>query len=336
MMLCNSSNSRVKWVDEVKVIACILVVLGHFLQSMTKAGILPANDLYQWFNQTIYYFHVWLFFICSGYLYQRYSKVDSLSSWWRNVRKKALVLGVPYLTFSLVTWLFKTLLSSDVNDQVGGLADTLFLHPVSPYWYLYCLFFTFLVMPTFRSATGVAAGLAIALLLKVLSMSGIEIGLYAISSVCGNLILFALGMAIVSLQVRLDNKRIIGVLCGCVFLVLSVVFYRQEIDSAPLGFLMTILACTSVVTLTAANGDRIDCSRVVRLLARYTLPIYLMHTLVAAPVRIVLLKAGITNAPVHVVLGLTASIVGPIIAAWIMRRLKYPEFLLYPTKFVRP
>ena len=41
---------------------------------MTKADILPKSDLYKWFNTTIYYFHVPLFFICSGYLYQKYSK----------------------------------------------------------------------------------------------------------------------------------------------------------------------------------------------------------------------------------------------------------------------
>lgn len=50
-------RTREKWVDDVKVIACILVVLGHFFQSMTKANILPENDLYKWFNTTIYYFH---------------------------------------------------------------------------------------------------------------------------------------------------------------------------------------------------------------------------------------------------------------------------------------
>lgn len=44
---------REKWVDDVKVIACILVVLGHFFQSMTKASIMPENDLYKWFNTTI-------------------------------------------------------------------------------------------------------------------------------------------------------------------------------------------------------------------------------------------------------------------------------------------
>ena len=46
-------RTREKWVDDVKVIACILVVLGHFFQSMTKANILPENDLYEWFNTTI-------------------------------------------------------------------------------------------------------------------------------------------------------------------------------------------------------------------------------------------------------------------------------------------
>lgn len=73
-------KQREIWIDNVKVIACVLVVLGHFFQSMTKANILPANDLYRWFNQTIYYFHVYLFFICSGYLYQKWSRVEDVGS----------------------------------------------------------------------------------------------------------------------------------------------------------------------------------------------------------------------------------------------------------------
>ena len=77
-------KQREIWVDNVKVIACILVVLGHFFQSMTKSDVLPANDLYQWFNQTIYYFHVPLFFICSGYLYQKLSVVNDAHSLGRN------------------------------------------------------------------------------------------------------------------------------------------------------------------------------------------------------------------------------------------------------------
>ena len=165
-------RTREKWVDDVKVIACILVVLGHFFQSMTKASILPENDLYGWFNTTIYYFHVPLFFICSGYLYQKYSKVDGAGSWCRNVAKKALVLGVPYATFTTATWVLKKVFSSSVNDQIGGLGDTLFLHPTAPYWYLYALFFIFLVTPTFSSVKAAVVGLIVTLAAKALILTG--------------------------------------------------------------------------------------------------------------------------------------------------------------------
>ena len=101
------ARTREKWVDDVKVIACILVVVGHFFQSMVKASILPDSGLYEWFITTVYYFHVPLFFICSGYLYQKYSKVNSVGSWRRNVAKKVLALGIPYVTFSTATWVLK-------------------------------------------------------------------------------------------------------------------------------------------------------------------------------------------------------------------------------------
>lgn len=70
-------------------------------------------------------------------------------------------------------------------------------------------------------------------------------------------------------------------------------------------------------------------------LAEYTMPIFLMHTLFAAPLRSVLMKVGIENAVIHVVVGLGISFIGPIIAAWIMKKTRWLEFFLYPNKFVK-
>ena len=165
-------RTREKWVDDVKVIACILVVLGHFFQSMTKANILSENDLYEWFNTTIYYFHVPLFFICSGYLYQKYSKVNSIGSWCKNVAKKALALGVPYVTFSTATWLLKMVFADSVNKQADGLFSTLVVNPSDPYWYLYALLFIFLVTPTLSSMKVASVVLMIALVAKTLILTG--------------------------------------------------------------------------------------------------------------------------------------------------------------------
>lgn len=332
--------NRVHWVDEVKVLACMLVVLGHFLQSMTMSGILPANALYRWFNQMVYYFHVPLFFICSGYLYQRCSRVNDARSWLRNVAHKALALGVPYFVFSTITWALKAMNADAVNDPVGGLADALFVQPLSPYWYLYTLFFIFVVTPTFQNVRQAWIGLVVAMAVKVVStIVGDTIGIYAISTVLGYEIYFVLGMCISRWDVRHEERsrgvRFYGIVSGVVFLAGSVVAFSREHTAVFIPFVLSLLACTAVIALMAQNESMIWQHRNVRVLSKYTLPIYLMHTLFAAPVRIVLMRVGILNAAVHVIVGLTISIAGPMIAAEIMHRLHYPEFLLYPSRFIK-
>ena len=230
-------TTREKWVDDVKVIACILVVLGHFFQSMIKANILPENDLYKWFNTTIYYFHVPLFFICSGYLYQKYSKVNVFKSWKKNVAKKALALGVPYLTFSTATWILKTMFSGSVNDQIGGLDDTLLLHPTAPYWYLYALFFIFLVTPTFSTAKMAVTGLAVAVVAKVYILMG-GIGIYAVSTVLIDEIWFVLGMSICVFDVQIRGKKLQGTVIGLLFVGLSVAVYMADIQNSAMSFVL--------------------------------------------------------------------------------------------------
>ena len=42
-----SLAKREAWVDNVKVIACIFVALGHFFQSMVGSSILPDSDFYK-------------------------------------------------------------------------------------------------------------------------------------------------------------------------------------------------------------------------------------------------------------------------------------------------
>ena len=314
-------KTREKWVDDVKVIACILVVLGHFFQSMTKANILPKNDLYEWFNTTIYYFHVPLFFICSGYLYQKYSKVNSVGSWYRNVAKKVLALGV-----------LKKLFSSSVNDQIGGLGEALFLHPTAPYWYLYALFFIFLVTPTFNSVKAAAVGLVVALAAKSLILTGGD-SVYAVSTVLSNEIWFVLGMSICAFNVQLKGRKVQGMMCGVLFIILSIMVYTAEISSSAVSFVMGLLACVAVIMMVAGFEEKFG--RGMEFIAKYTMPIFLMHTLFAAPLRSVLIKIGIESAVIHVVLGLVISFAGPIIAAWIMKKTKWLEFFLYPNKFIR-
>ena len=72
--------------------------------------------------------------------------------------------------------------------------------------------------------------------------------------------------------------------------------------------------------------------KVTDFLSKYTMPIFLMHTIMAATLRTILLRIGITNGAVHIVLGLIISFWGPILAAQIMEKSRWLEFFLYPNK----
>lgn len=86
----------------------------------------------------------------------------------------------------------------------------------------------------------------------------------------------------------------------------------------------------AVILLVAGLEEK--SGKMMDFLAKYTMPIFLMHTLFAAPMRSVLLKLDIGFFMIHVVLGLGISFVGPIIAAWFMKKTKWLEFFLYPNK----
>lgn len=318
------------WIDNIKIFACLLVLLGHFFQSMIKSGILPDNALYLWFNQTIYYFHVPLFFVCSGFLYQKFSKVDSLANWKRNVLKKAVALGIPYFTFSFATWLLKTVFSGAANDAVGGLGESLFLQPISPYWFLYCLFFIFLITPTFKNAKAASVAVGVAAIMKI-AENTVGCRPYFVQIVLANEIWFVLGMMFVFIS-RKNLKQLWGLILVGLFGVLSVLALILDWNNGFVSFTITLVAVTGFVLLFVHANQT---NRVLQFFSKYTMPIFLMHTLFAAPTRAVLMKLGVVAWSIHVVIGITISIVGPIIAMIIMQKSFWLEFFINPWKVLR-
>lgn len=327
------SREREAWPDAVKLVACVFVVLGHFTQSMVKSGIMHDGSLYDWFQATIYSFHVPLFFICSGYLYQRYSRVDSFDSWRQNVRKKALALGVPYVFFTCVTLVLKAFAGDLSNSQESGLIETLLFHPTAPYWYLYTLFFIFLIVPTAGSRRVCTVIIAAAGFAKAMSLSSMLPSPlpYAVASVCENGLWFALGMGLSCFGwlKRLDWKSVI---VGFVFLPLSAVLYGFDAGSI-WWFVIGLLACLCVVSscvVGCGNGGSVDVSA----FARWTMPVYLMHTIFAAGWRVVLLKLGISSPPIHIVTGLVIGFAGPVIAVRILERYSPLDFVIFPNRYI--
>ena len=118
------------------------------------------------------------------------------------------------------------------------------------------------------------------------------------------------------------------------FGIFSVVVYEAGLTNGMISLLLGFLACCGIVSLMISLYNKREQNGFFGILSKYTMPIFLMHTLFAAPLRTVLFKLGIHGALIHLILGVAISFIGPMIAEVILKRLKWLEFIVYPGKFI--
>ena len=134
-------------IDYLKITACFFVLTGHILQGLIKSGLIMQSAQIKWFLDSIYLFHVQLFFLCSGYLYSLSGQAHE-KTYLKNISSKAVSLGIPYFFFATLTWTFRNFAGGGVNSENISLPEFLFVSPVTaPYWYLYTLFILFTYFP---------------------------------------------------------------------------------------------------------------------------------------------------------------------------------------------
>lgn len=334
-----NTRKREIWVDNVKIFAISLVVIGHLLQSFKLSGIITDGIVVNDFLQIIYIFHVPLFFICSGFLYQHLTKKQGAKEYGKNILKKLIALGVPYFVFSIATYLSKNIFSSSVNTQNDkSLLDALFITPQAPYWFLYALFLLFLVSPILKSKIDASIRLGIALILYIIleavDLSFLPSIVYAVFyQISGNLIWFVLGMEIAYFKLNEKLHTANGVLF-VLFIALAIIAINKNIDFVARDLFLGLVACFAIISLVCGLCKNRKQSKFLAFMAEYIMPIFLMHTIFAAGVRAVLFKIGIENNLIHIIAGLCASFILPIIAGFIMKLIKL-DILFSPTKYIK-
>lgn len=341
MELSSSTNkTRYYWIDTIKFAACILVVLGHFYMSMIESKVLNENAVYHFLIQSVYTFHVPLFFVCSGFLYQKSNRVHSIKSWSQNVLDKLLNLGVPYFTFSAVTLVFKAVFSDYVNNQEGDFLTCLFINPIAPYWYLYALFFLFLLVPCVSSKKQANILLLAAVAAKILNIllydccSGINMPyLFSLTS---RFIWFAIGIWLAVYEINFNTRsgKITAAVSLAAAVILSAVFYYRPNYSETLKFIIGILFVLAVIIFSQTAKSHF-LNRISGKFSEYFMPVYLLHTIFSAGIRAVLLKLDITNAIVHILFGITAGFLLPVLVYKIAKRVPVLQFFFYPKKAIR-
>ncbi len=332
------------WINRVKLLACILVVLGHFLSGLILSNIIENNIFLEWFSKTIYYFHVPLFFICSGYLYQNSRKINSFKEWWGNIKCKFISLGIPYFVFSTITIIMKIIAANSVNNQAPPYLKTLLFNPIAPYWYLYILFFMFCFTKTIENKREMKIITIIAMTLKIGSIIIKDSNVmnyipYFIKGLAINWIWFVLGMNFrylyepSNLEYKILKLReyVYALIIGVIISILIVYF---DLKNEWISFIDGFIFCFSIIGITISLS-KYKSNKLERYIFKYTMEIYLMHTIFAAIARIVMIKMNIFNKSIHLIIGFIASIIVPIIVSNIMRKNRILSFLIYPKKTLK-
>ena len=68
---------------------------------------------------------------------------------------------------------------------------------------------------------------------------------------------------------------------------------------------------------------------------KYTFQIYVLHTIFAAGIRIIMLKLGINSYILHFCVGLLCSIYLPVLISLISEKIVYTDFFFYPLKTIK-
>ena len=144
---------REYWLDLVKGIAIIGVVLQHSLQRSIYYFCLNDTYTFPIANDFVASVNMQWFFVASGYVY--FSKRDKYLNDPTNFYKTRFIdLMVPYLILGPLIWFGKFTLSAYVKNQVT--LDTLlnmFITPIAFMWFIYVLFFIEVIVYTIDRLT---------------------------------------------------------------------------------------------------------------------------------------------------------------------------------------
>ncbi len=317
-------TARLEWADYAKGIGIFLVVLGHSLQGLTKSHILPEMPWSTGLERWIYSFHMPFFFFLSGLFIERSLRKPLKQLWW----DKFLLLGYPYLLWSLIQGLLQIATAGQNNSEItlGDLPKILY-QPIQQFWFLYVLFIVF-ALYTFARKRKLPLGLCIAVGAIAHTFAAYKLlgNWLILTMTCRYLIFFSLGAWWGSSAVgkkHLTPLQLSTIILSGYGLVTWVVAAQWEM--IPLVRFGAAIAGTFASLAVAICLDRARAFPVLRKWGVLSLEIFAAHTIAAAMLRVLLYRGFHLEQPLlHLGLGVAIGLYGPIVLDQASRQIKFP------------
>lgn len=332
-----ASKQRICWVDFGKGRAIFLVVLGHVFLGLYQSGRFHSSEYWLWILiEGIYIFHMPVFFALSGYFFK---PVETLASYVGFILKKTVQLGIPYILYNVIHFVLQQIGGGAVRDK-ASFVDLIHIYksPLSVSWFLYILWGIFVVL-----------GLLSLLIKDKKVMFGITLMMLVLVSLFPNNLMiiqrvglwapvFMLGSLLRDISLK-DNKSrllILAVVIAAYLIAWYNFDFENRISYSNPG-LWGIIFYISVIFafMLFSIFPKGKCFDYFTKYGRDSLVIYILHVPIVSVSRIVLLKVGVTNVILHILIGLSAGWLGSIFILYLTKVIPYIDFVFYPTKYLK-
>jgi len=324
------SDQRNASIDIARGIGIVLVVLGHALIGVALA--LPGHLSLTFLVIVIYAVHMPLFFLISGALVGSFLK----RPWAPALKQLFRRLVWPYFLWSFILLLSHFVMSGYTNTKVSAFQPwTILWSPPAVMWFLQTLFFAML-LARLLSWAGRPAILVIGAVLTVAPyVAGSDflqiryIGIFLIATLFGRqlgtdlsartgpVVLSLLIMLLTALYAFGDVATVAS--DESAYPAFSLAYIPAIFAGPLLLFAFSRYLAQASLTQTPARG--------LALVGQYTMPIFVMHILLTAGARIVLMRLGVESPALLVVTGTIAGVFIPFVAAKAAERLKFSPYL---------
>ena len=344
----NQKKQRESWIDIVKGLAIIFVVIGHVVTSYHNSGLLKEAKAFNFVCDFLYTFHMPLFFMISGYLAAKSQRDEPLG---RAVARRCIVYGIPYVAFSIVAFGLKVVAAAVVNSKLE-FVDLLLIpiYPISSLWFIYALLIISVLQLILKQLFDRKSyGYAVLLVSFLVKITAHWIGALEVVQNSGfaQCILFdvtqywfwyVLGMW--SVQILTEERRrklseISGVICSAITILFVGVVYivpSNVLLDAIMALVGTVLCCIWAMKIAQSR----IYIYILEYLGAQTFPIYLLHGYVVSFARVVLSKLHVPliGGFVPLVVCTAFGVILPLIAYQITAKIRGLDFVFYPGKYL--
>lgn len=319
------SDARSTWVDYAKGLGILLVVYGHVARGLMSAGIHLPETFFHTVDSVAYTFHMPLFFFLSGLFFRHSIRRRGRG---RFVLSKIDTVVYPYLLWSIIQGLIEVLMSRYTNGG-ASLKDVLSIlwQPRAQFWFLYALFMVFVLAAVVyvRDAGLLAIMLWLVSIALYLGQDTLPL-VFNLGFVWRNFTFIAFGVLFSMYMERGGVPLLEKAMLPLGVILVGAEYYFHEILNLTFkqyGAWTLALALLGVLFVSSLSMRlaRAGLMKGMIALGQASMAIYLMHTIAASGVRVVLQKfAGMHDPWSHLALGFVLGVCLPWLAYELLRK----------------